>query len=88
MSPTKRVAGAADKAAPAVVIDGSNKATDDYLEEKSEAPTRAMGQVPAMLGALSKRMHRMQVSQKEQVARTGRVHRSQFLARPWEWERG
>lgn len=66
MSPSKRVAGAADQAAPAVVVDGSNMATDDPLEEKSAAPMGAMDQVLAMLGDLSERMNRMEVSQKEQ----------------------
>ena len=62
MSPTKRVAGATDQAAPAVIIGGSNKATDGHLEEKSAAPRGAMAQVLDMLGDLSERMNRMEVS--------------------------
>ena len=66
MSPTKRVAGAANRAAPAVVVDVPNKAIDNHIEEKSTAPIGAMDQVLAMLGDLSKRMNRVEVSQKEQ----------------------
>ena len=66
MSPTKRVSGAADQAAPAVIVGGSNKATDGHLL-KSAAPKGAMDQVLAILGDLSERMNRMEVSKKEQV---------------------
>ena len=49
-----------------MVVDGPNKAIDDLLEEKSATPMGAMDQVLAMLGDLSERMNRMEVSQKEQ----------------------
>ena len=42
MSPDKRDEGAAEHAAPVVVVDGQDKVTDDHLEEKSAAPLAAM----------------------------------------------
>uniref|UniRef100_A0AAV1TB25 Uncharacterized protein n=1 Tax=Peronospora matthiolae TaxID=2874970 RepID=A0AAV1TB25_9STRA len=60
MSPIKRVGGAAEPAAHAVVVD------DHHLEEKSAAPAEAIEKMLAMLGGLSERMNRMEVSQREQ----------------------
>ena len=69
MSPTKRDAGAAAKAGPAVVIDGPNKTDNIYLEEKAAAPVATMDKVLDMLGDLSERMNRMEVYQKGQVGK-------------------
>ncbi|CAI5727347.1 unnamed protein product [Peronospora destructor] len=69
MSPTERVGGAARGATPAVVTDGPNTADDHHLEEKSAAVVGAMDKVLTMLGDLSERMNRMEVSQKEQVSK-------------------
>ena len=66
MGPTKRVAGAANQSAPAVMVDGPNKATDNHLEEKSAALIGSRDQVLSMLGDISERMNRMEFSQKEQ----------------------
>ena len=87
-SPTKRVAGAADQAAPAGVVDGPYKATDDHLEEKSVAPMGTMDQVLSMLGALSKHMHRLKVSQKEQGGKYRQRSPESIFGSAWEWGRG
>uniref|UniRef100_A0AAV1V489 Uncharacterized protein n=1 Tax=Peronospora matthiolae TaxID=2874970 RepID=A0AAV1V489_9STRA len=60
MSPIKRVGGAAEPAAHTVVVD------DHHLEEKSAVPSEAIEKMLAMLGDLSERMNRMEVSQREQ----------------------
>ena len=67
MSPREHDAGEAAQDEPVVVTDGPNKAANNHLEEKSAAPVGAMDKVLAMLGNLSERMNRMEVSQKEQV---------------------
>ena len=69
MSPTKRVDGAAEPAAPKVAVDGKIKATDHYLEEKSAAPAEAIEKMLVILGDLTERMNRMEVSQREQDSR-------------------
>ena len=63
MSPTKRVGGAADLAAPTLAVDGQVETGRHHLEEKSAAPLAAIEQMQVMLGDLSERMNRMEVSQ-------------------------
>uniref|UniRef100_A0AAV1VC45 Uncharacterized protein n=1 Tax=Peronospora matthiolae TaxID=2874970 RepID=A0AAV1VC45_9STRA len=60
MSPSKRVGGAAESAAHTVVVD------DHHLEEKSAALSEAIEKMLAILGDVSERMNRMEVSQREQ----------------------
>nr|CCA27352.1 conserved hypothetical protein [Albugo laibachii Nc14] len=70
MSPTDRIADAAKPAAPADVVDCSERATDHIHEEKSEVPEVALVKV---LGDSSERMCRMEYSQSGQA----RQHRKE-----------
>ena len=67
MSPKNRVAGAAQGATPAAVVDGRETTEDHQLEEKSAVPAAALDKMLAMLGDLTERMGRMESSQREQV---------------------
>ena len=69
MIPKKRDARAAAQSRPAVVVDGPNRTDNNHLEEESAAPVGAMYKMLAMLGDLSKRINRMEVSQKEQASK-------------------
>nr|CCA26483.1 AlNc14C378G11190 [Albugo laibachii Nc14] len=63
MRPTDRIADAAKPAAPADLIDSSERATDRIHEEKSEVPEVALVKVLAMLEDFPVRMCRMESSQ-------------------------
>ncbi|CAI5703654.1 unnamed protein product [Peronospora effusa] len=65
MSPTERVVGKPKQAMPNVAVGDPNRVNDDHLEEKSAVPDAALGKVLAMLGDLSDRLNRIEVSQKE-----------------------
>ena len=69
MSPNTRVGGAGRQDATAVAIEDPNRVDDHHLEEKSASPETGMDKVLAMLGDLSERMNRMEVSQREQSGR-------------------
>ena len=69
MSSTKSDEGAADHAAPVVVVDGQAMADNDHLEEKPAAPLAAINILLVMPRDLSERMNRMEVSQREQSGR-------------------
>ena len=65
MSPTERIVGKPKQAAPNVAVGGPNRTEEKHLEDKSTVPAAALGKVLAMLGDLSDRLNRMEVSQRE-----------------------
>ena len=69
LSPTDRIGDAAETAAPADVIDSSERATDHIHEEKSGVLEAALVKVLAILGDLSERMCRIEYSKSGQVRR-------------------
>ena len=52
MSPTKRVGGAAELAAPTVAVDGQVQTEPHHLEENSSASLAAIKQMLVILGPL------------------------------------
>ena len=88
MGPIERDAGVAAQPGPVVGTDDPNKAANNHLEEKSATPMEAMDKMLAMLGNLSERMNRMEVSQKEQVGKGQKGSPESIFVRPWKWERG
>ena len=62
MSPSERVVGEPKQSMPNVAVGDPNRVNNDHLEEKSAVPDAALGKVLAMLGDLSDRLNRMEVS--------------------------
>nr|CCA15796.1 hypothetical protein TcasGA2_TC004282 [Albugo laibachii Nc14] len=79
MSPTDQIVDAAKAAAPADVVDSSERATDHIHEKKSEVPEAALVKVLAMLGDLQHRKDSAESSVFDSVLGVGAAMNLQAL---------